>query len=149
MCVHSMKDYVTSVNTTSASVNVRALAKYCHDWGIRVSLLAPYMKEMIGLAERCFGTIMIRSRSMLNNSAFLEKHWPLAVCYATLFKNRMPGSALEDRSPHSLVFGYNPDFSHERILSPDSIRLGYLSIQIRTAWWAQWTGSWTLATLCM
>lgn len=94
-----------------------------------MSASAPYPKEMNGQTKSCFGILMNMTRAPLTTSGLPKTFWHLIVKNATYLKNRLPRSALGDRLPYRMVFGYNPDVSTLRIFR--SLKQAFLPPQER------------------
>lgn len=109
---------------------------------------------MNGQAERHLSTVVDMTRALLNTSELLGKYWPLAVYHATFLKSRLPCTALGDRSPYSLVFGYSTDLSHLCIVGlqvqaflPPQEREGKLADRARADRYVRRTDSCTTCVL--
>ena len=86
---------------------------YVNNKGI-VQLTAPHTPGQNGVAERMNRTLLESARTTLAH-AHLPKHfWPDAVFTAVYLKNRVPSSALNDKSPFESWHGSKPDLSNAR-----------------------------------
>eukprot|EP00253_Pinus_taeda_P022311 PITA_22311 len=65
-------------------------------------------------------TLMERARSMLSGARLGQEFWAEAVDTACYLVNRLPSSALEDKTPQEVWTGKKPSLSHLRVFGCDA-----------------------------
>ena len=68
-----------------------------------------------GRAERSFGTLFSKARSMLKHADLPDYLWGRAITHATYLKNRSPSTRLNSLSPLQFRTGEPQDFSRLRV----------------------------------
>jgi hypothetical protein len=79
----------------------------------------PYTPQQNGVAERMNGTLMKKSRSMLNGVGLGQELWPEAVGTTCYLVNRSPSSTLDDKNPNEVWSGKKPSLQHLRVFGCD------------------------------
>lgn len=80
--------------------------------GIRLYLTCPYTSQQNGRAERALRTLNESMHTMLFHASALLTFWPDTLATATYLLNRRPCRARSNATPHDLLLGRSPDYSH-------------------------------------
>ena len=65
-------------------------------------------------------TLMEKERSMLSGTELGQEFWAEAVETTCYLVNRLPSSALEDKTPHEVSTGKKTSLSHLRVFGCDA-----------------------------
>lgn len=68
-----------------------------------------------GRVERKLQDILNIARALLFQSCLLKSFWSYVVLHATYLMNRVPSTALQDRTPYEVLHGSLPDLSQLRV----------------------------------
>lgn len=90
--------------------------KVCQDEGIVRHFTVPGMPQQNGVAERMNRTLIEKVRCMLSHSGLGKSFWAEALSYATHIVNRLPASALYEKTPKEV-------WSGELVSDYDSLRI--------------------------
>ena len=103
---YSLKRVRTDNGTEYVNDN---LTEFFKGEGIIHELTPPYHHESLGAAERFNRTIITMVRSFEQRQKQL---WPYMCATAIYLKNRLPHSAVKDRTPYEVLHGKKPMISH-------------------------------------
>jgi len=88
---------------------------YLSSQGIRHEKTVADTPQQNGVAERMNRTLMELARSMIHHAGISPRFWAEAISTATYIRNRVPTSALGNRTPHEKWNGAKPDISHLKV----------------------------------
>nr|GEX90697.1 zinc finger, CCHC-type [Tanacetum cinerariifolium] len=89
--------------------------KYCKENGIARQLTAPYAPQQNGVVERRNRIVLSTTRSMMKAMKLPLTFWAKAVRHAIYILNRVPTSALEDKTPYEALYNRKPNLENLRI----------------------------------
>jgi histone deacetylase 1/2 len=83
--------------------------------GIHLRMSCPYTSSQNGRAERMIRTINNAVRSLLFQASMPPSYWVEALHVATHVLNILPTKTLHSSTPHSVLFGVQPQYDHLRV----------------------------------
>ena len=89
--------------------------QYCLDNGIEQQTTIPYCPQQNGVAERLNRTLFNSARAMLADCSMPHSFWGPAVLTASYVCNRLPSTAIANKTPFELWTGEIADISHLRV----------------------------------
>jgi hypothetical protein len=93
----------------------RELVEYLKEQGLLSEPTAAYSPESNGLAERTNGTLLYKTRAMLEDAGLSKHLWQQFIATAAYLHNRSPNRALGGMTPFEKRYGKKPDLAHLRI----------------------------------
>jgi len=88
------------------------LTPFLKHLGIQHKETPPYTPQSNGRAERLNRTLNEAARAMLIHANMPQQFWPEAVATAIYMWNRLPNSAINNKTPYELYYGEKPDLHH-------------------------------------
>ena len=90
------------------------LTPFLRNLGIQHQESPPHTPQSNGRAERLNRVINESARAMLIHANLPQQFWEEAVDVAVYTWNRLPNSAIDNKTPHELYFNEIPDLGHMR-----------------------------------
>jgi hypothetical protein len=89
--------------------------EWLSDDGVRRQLSAPYTQQQNGVSERYNRTLVECARTLIIAAGLDKGYWSDAVLTATHLRNRLPTTALDNKTPFQAFYGHKPSLSHLRV----------------------------------
>ncbi|GKU96667.1 hypothetical protein SLEP1_g9878 [Rubroshorea leprosula] len=89
--------------------------KFCEDFGIKRQLIASYMPQQNGVAERKNRSLVEMAKGMLKAKGLLNSFWAEAIHTAAYIQNCSPTVALHHQTPFEAWHGWKPKVTHFKI----------------------------------
>ena len=87
------------------------VSEYLKSFGTHHRLSYPHIPSQNGTAERKHRHIIETALSLMKQASMPHKFWDEATCTAVYLINRMPTPLLKYKSPYSLLFNHEPEYS--------------------------------------
>ena len=92
----------------------QALTNWCHEQGIQLQFMAPYMPQQNGVAEHFNRTLVELAHTMHKARKISKNIWPTTVAHAAYLQNHAYTSALKTQTPYERWNDKKPNIAHLR-----------------------------------